>query len=142
MKKLLYAIVFILFDQISKFIFQSKYYGTGIFKIYYTENTGAAFSILQNQQILLILISIIVIIIIFKYYKEIKLKLPLILILAGTIGNLIDRVFFGFVRDFISVSIWPIFNLADVFNTIGIFWLIYYFYKEEKTYKSKRHRKK
>jgi len=142
MKKLLYAIIFVLFDQVSKFIFQNKYYGQGIFKIFYTENTGAAFSILQNQQLLLIIISIIVIILIFKYYKEIKVKLPLILILAGTTGNLIDRVFFGFVRDFISVSVWPIFNLADCFNTIGIFWLIYYFYKEENTYKSKRHRKK
>lgn len=142
MKKLFYALILIVFDQVTKFIFQNSYYGSGLFKIYYTENTGAAFSILQNQNILLIIIAIVVIALIFYYYKQINLKLPLILILAGTVGNLIDRIFLGFVRDFISVSIWPIFNLADVFCTVGILWLIYHFYTEEKTYKSKTLKKK
>ena len=40
--------------------------------------------------------------------------------MAGTIGNLIDRIVFGYVRDFISISIWPSFNLADIFNVIGV----------------------
>tara|TARA_Y100000310_G_C20598040_1_gene771530 strand:- start:101 stop:529 length:429 start_codon:yes stop_codon:yes gene_type:complete len=142
MKKLLYALILIVFDQFTKFLFQNQYYGSGFFKIYYTENTGAAFSILQNQNLLLAIIAIVVVALIFYYYKQVKLKLPLILILAGAVGNLIDRVFFGFVRDFISISIWPIFNLADVFSTVGVLWLIYYFYTEEKTYKSKTPRKK
>jgi len=142
MKKILYALVLIAFDQITKFLFQNQYYGSGFFRIHYTENTGAAFSILQNQNLLLIIIAIVVIALIFYYYKQIKLKLPLILILAGATGNLIDRIFFGYVRDFISVSIWPIFNLADLFSTVGVIWLIYHFYTEEKTYKSKTPKKK
>jgi len=134
MKKLLIiSLILIFFDQITKFIFTNKYYTIGNFGIYYAENTGAAFSILQGMNLLFLIISIIVIIAIIYYYKRLPYKLPLILLLAGTTGNLIDRIFFHYVRDFIMISVWPIFNLADSFNTIGVLLLIYHFWKEDKT---------
>ena len=142
MKRLLYSTIFIILDLFTKHIFTNKEYMIGSIGINYTQNTGAAFSILQGQTIILALVSLLVIFLIIKYYKTFKVKLPLILILSGTIGNLVDRLFFGYVRDFIAISIWPTFNLADTFITIGVFWLIYLIWKEEKTYKSKKPKNK
>ena len=58
------------------------------------------------------------------------------------LGNFIDRIFLGYVRDFISISIWPVFNFADIFSTIGVGLLIIKLYKEDKAYKLKSHRRK
>ncbi len=51
-------------------------------------------------------------------------KVALILILAGGFSNMLDRVFYGCVRDFIDLKIWPVFNLADIYITIGVLFLI------------------
>jgi len=109
-------VVLIVLDQLSKY-----FLGNVI-------NYGAAFGILQGYKWLLILVSLIVIVFCIKYYKE--YKIPLSLILAGTIGNLIDRVFLGYVRDFINVGFWPVFNLADSFNVIGVGILIWMLIKK------------
>lgn len=101
-------------------------------KFSYVKNYGAAFGILSGSVILLILLTII-----FIYYiiKEIKNnssnKLSMysyILILSGALGNLIDRIFRGYVVDFISFRIFgremAVFNIADSFITIGAILLI------------------
>ena len=122
-------IILIFLDQISKYFFKNK----NFFIFNYTENTGAAFSILKNQINLLIIISIIVALIIIYYLiksKQKRLELSLIFILSGTLGNLIDRISFKYVRDFIDLKIWPIFNLADIYNVLGFIILIIYFYKK------------
>jgi signal peptidase II len=68
------------------------------------------------------------------YYKKIpdnKLNNTIIaLILAGTIGNLIDRLIFGYVIDFIDFQIWPVFNIADSCLTIAAILLGYYLIKK------------
>jgi signal peptidase II len=142
MKKLIILTSILVFlDQLTKFLFQEKVYQIfSIFSIHYTQNTGAAFGILKGFNLFFIIISILVIFGIFKYYKH--YKLPLTILLAGTIGNLVDRIFFGFVRDFISIGSFPIFNLADSFNTIAAILLIVAFYKEEKAYKSVKSKEK
>ena len=96
-----------------------------------TVNTGAAFSLFQGQRIFLIIISIIVIVVTLVYYKNKEYKLPLVLILAGTIGNLIDRIFLGHVRDFIDLKFWPVFNIADTSIVIGVFLLLYKLWKKD-----------
>jgi len=142
MKKLfIFSILLIVLDQITKYFFTNKEYLIGSIGIRYTENTGAAFGIMKGWGIFLIIVSVLVAIFILYYYKEVKWKLPLILIFAGTIGNLIDRLFLGYVRDFVMVWIWPVFNVADVCNTIGIIMLAYYFWREDKIYKQKRPKK-
>ncbi len=101
-------------------------------KFTYVKNYGAAFGILSGSVILLVLLTII-----FIYYiiKEIKNnssnKLSMysyILILSGALGNLIDRIFRGYVVDFISFRIFgremAVFNIADSFITIGAILLI------------------
>jgi signal peptidase II len=86
-------------------------------------NYGAGFGILQGQRWVLVWISVMVIGLILYYYDYIlkeKLLLGAGLVLGGTVGNLIDRLFFGHVVDFISFSFWPAFNLADSAITIGV----------------------
>ena len=101
-------------------------------KFTYVKNYGAAFGILSGSVILLVLLTII-----FIYYiiKEIKNNssnelsmYSYILILSGALGNLIDRIFRGYVVDFISFRIFgremAVFNIADSFITIGAILLI------------------
>lgn len=121
MKNYLIIIFLVLLDQITKFIFTNKHFGI----INYAENTGAGFSLLQGYNGLLIWISIFVLIFVIYNYNSIKWKLPLLFIISGILGNLTDRIIFGFVRDFIDLKVWPIFNLADSFNVIGVCLLIY-----------------
>ncbi len=112
----------ILLDQLTKLIFTNKHFGI----INYATNTGAAFSILQNHTFFLTIISILVAIFIyFLAKKEKKIRIPLAFVFAGTIGNLIDRIFLGYVRDFIDLQVWPIFNIADSFNVIGVTIMVY-----------------
>ena len=143
MKYLKYSLlvtVLVVLDQVSKYIFTGK--NTSLFgfvSFTYAENTGAAFSLFQNQNFTLIIVSFLALGFVLYYLKSYPLALSLIL--AGLLGNLADRIFFGFVRDFISVGNFPIFNIADSCNTIGIVLLLYAFWKEEKVNKASKPRK-
>lgn len=112
----------------------------------YVENTGAAFGILKNQKIFFVVVTVLVIlaILIFVVYKKPESKLLLIslgCIAGGGIGNLIDRIRFSYVVDFIDVRIinYPVFNIADCFVVIGailfIIYIIFFSDKEEKKWK-------
>lgn len=118
MKKfILIAVLIVILDQITKFLMKDVHFG--IFN--YVTNTGAAFSLFTGFNFILSLISLVVVLFIFYFYKKNdKLWLPLSFLLGGTIGNLIDRTIFGYVRDFIDFGFWPVFNIADSFNVIGV----------------------
>ncbi|MSR85932.1 signal peptidase II [Candidatus Woesearchaeota archaeon] len=132
----LLVLVLFMFDQVTKYFLQAKEIFLFPFVSFtYAENTGAAFSLFQNQNFALILISFVALIFILYYFKEYPLALSFIL--AGLLGNLADRLLFGFVRDFISIGTFPIFNIADSCNTIGIVLLLYAFWKEEKVNKAR-----
>lgn len=121
-----------LLDQASKFLTlaslqegQSIPLIRGIFHITLVRNTGAAFGVLKSQPYLFVIIAFLAIF--FIAYLLIKkpafLRLPdrfaLSLILAGTLGNLTDRLRFGHVIDFLDLRIWPVFNIADSAITVG-----------------------
>ena len=93
------------------------------FGITLVHNRGAAFGILKNQLFLFIAISFFTILFIFLHLKNknnsFLLKICLSLILAGAVGNLVDRLRFGYVIDFLDFHVWPVFNLADSALTIG-----------------------
>jgi len=125
----------IAFDRLTK-IFFSKLLLLGetlpvipnIIHMTLVHNTGIAFGLFKDHGIVFIIIPIIaVILLIFNlyYYRqndEVLSRVYIIgfsLILAGAIGNLIDRIVFGFVIDFIDLRIWPVFNIADSAITIG-----------------------
>lgn len=101
------------------------------FYITFVHNKGAAWSILEDQRILLLIISVIVLFLINKFMNKEELnKLEIFsygMIIGGIIGNLFDRVFYGYVIDFIDLKIlgynYPVFNLADTFIVIGIIFM-------------------
>lgn len=91
----------------------------------YVENRGAAFGMLQNQRFLFIAVTLIIFAvfgyILIKYKIEGKLFFTaIVLIFGGGIGNLIDRIFRGYVVDFLQFSFFPpVCNVADYFITVG-----------------------
>ncbi|MEG1256316.1 signal peptidase II [Clostridium sp.] len=107
----------------------------------YLENRGAAFGMLQNKQWLFILITIVVIsgmiYYLIKYRPKCKLvSISIAMIIAGAIGNFIDRVVYGFVVDFIMVHYkdiyyFPTFNVADMLVCVGTFFLLICILKDE-----------
>lgn len=113
-----------------------------IMEFYYTENDGAAFSSFSGQRALLVILPIIMMVVLLVLLHKTKkkpfvMKATVMMIIAGGIGNLIDRILYGYVVDFISFPFlrFPIFNVADVFVSVGGFILVIYlifFDKEEK----------
>ena|SRR3989338_359557 len=142
MKKYIFlTFFFLLLDQGSKFLFQYKNIDIlPFFSVHYAENTGVAFSLFQGYNFLFVFVSLFALGMIFFYFKHYPLALSFLC--AGVLGNLLDRIFFGFVRDFISVSIWPIFNLADTWNILGVIFLLYAFWQEEKLNKAHASKKR
>lgn len=117
---------------------------SGFLRLTHVANTGSAFGLLANQTFLLIIttLAILLIILLFLRYLSVHYSSPVTslsmvsfgLILGGAIGNLIDRLRFSYVTDFIDVRLWnnfhwPAFNFADAAIVIGIFTLIYFLYR-------------
>lgn len=101
-----------------------------ILHLTYVQNTGAAFSLLKGRVFFFVVVSFAVIAVIVYYLirlpKEKKLfKFTLALVLGGAFGNLVDRLRFGYVVDFIDFRIWPVFNVADSAVVIGVLLLLY-----------------
>lgn len=108
----------------------------GFLQLEYVENFGAAFGILQNRKIFFIIITLVVIIaVIFYlkrnyYYINRPMKAALTMLLAGAVGNFIDRVRLGYVIDFVHVNFgkfydFPVFNIADSFIVISTILIVY-----------------
>ncbi|HOK71010.1 MAG TPA: signal peptidase II [Bacillota bacterium] len=96
----------------------------GLLQITNVHNPGAAFGILQNKQILSIVAAIVAAVLILLFYPRIprhrrSMRFGMALALGGALGNLIDRVKYGSVIDFIDVGFWPVFNLADSAIVVG-----------------------
>ena len=123
-KIFLIALLIILIDQISKLIAKNFFI--------YEKNFGATFGLFQGQLWLFILTAFIVIALILYYSKKAKSYTAIALgfLLGGTIGNLTDRIFLGYVIDFINIKIWPSFNIADIFNVLGVILIIIYLIKK------------
>jgi signal peptidase II len=130
------ALLDVAVDQLSKWWIQSHFTpgqsvpATGFFRITYEQNTGAAFSIFSGRTDILAVVSVVGVILVLVYnfyfahrypFLNTRLnKVALGLILGGTIGNLIDRVWLHYVRDFIAVGSWPVFNVADSTLDVGV----------------------
>lgn len=140
MKKILAIALFILFlDIITKqlivntlFEHQSIAIIKNFFYLTYAKNDGIAFSFLEGKVPFIIIMTVIVIFLILKYIKDndpTKIEMYCYgLIIGGAIGNLLDRVLYGYVIDFLDFYLFsyhfPIFNLADTSIVIGIFILL------------------
>lgn len=102
----------------------------GIISLTNLRNIGAAWSILEGQQWFFIIVSIIaiglILFFLWRYRNNWKFSWPLVLILAGTIGNFIDRIKMGYVVDMFQLDFinFPIFNIADMCLTVGVVLMI------------------
>ena len=111
------GLVWLVVDQIIKFLITTKMslldkisVISGFFRIYYVKNDGAAFSMFSGMKYILIIVSIIILIYMINYIRknDIKTKLEIIsigMLLGGLIGNLIDRIFYGNVIDYLSFKL-------------------------------------
>ena len=149
---ILHAVICILLvalDQITKYFARTglkagpKVLWDGVFSFYYHENRGSIWGILQGKVDILLIFSVILFaLLLYVYVKMPKTKfyLPLFWIItvmcAGAIGNTIDRLFFGYVTDFLYFELinFPIFNVADCYITVCAFltvFLVFTKYKDD-----------
>ncbi len=120
---------------------------TGVFHITRVNNAGAAFGLWKNSPVFLILVSALSLIFIGIYLSGIfRQRTPekkltwaergsvygWALVAGGALGNLYDRIHFGYVIDFIDLRIWPVFNIADSSICIGVFWILLSVMKQKK----------
>ena len=135
-------IVGVVIDQITKIIAYNSLRGKGsvkviknFFYLHYTENTGAAWGFLSGKLWMFYIITVIALGIFAYMLKDFDLKhnfvysISMVLIIVGTIGNFIDRLFRKFVIDFIEIDFFfykdfPIFNVADMCLTVGVILLL------------------
>lgn len=134
--------VLILTDQLTKYLAVTRLMPAGnidiidnFFSLTYVENKGAAFGFLQGAKWLFVILTIAVCVLCVIYYVRLKkenkdrlIRISLIFVCSGAIGNLIDRVFRGYVVDMLNFCIfgfdYPVFNFADICVCIGAFLLV------------------
>jgi len=130
------ALLIVTADQLSKLWIRSNLLvgqslpEAGFFRLTHVHNTGAAFGLFQDQTFALTIVALVGIAVLLVYALFIYRRFPLLdnglgisalgLVLGGTVGNLIDRLRFGYVTDFIDVGIWPAFNIADSAIVVGV----------------------
>ena len=136
----LFVLVLIAVDQTTKYLavtnlMNQKPYVVweGVFELHYLENRGAAFGMLQDQKIFFVLtavtiLAVIVYVLVKAPYQKLytKLHFTLVFIAGGAIGNLIDRLRYDYVVDFLYFSLinFPIFNVADIYVTLASIYLV------------------
>ncbi|MCR4693898.1 MAG: signal peptidase II [Pseudobutyrivibrio sp.] len=122
----------------------------GVLQLHYLENTGAAFSMLEGGRMFFaILTPILVIVLLYIFIRMPQdkkfnfLSLSILFLVAGAVGNYIDRILNGYVVDFIYFSLinFPVFNVADCYVTVSVFvlmLLILFYYKDQDLEEIKR----
>lgn len=136
----LFVLLLIAVDQVTKYFAVTNLKNQkplvvweGVFELHYLENRGAAFGMLQGQKVFFVLIAVIILAVIVyvlvkapyqKMYT--KLHVTLVFIASGAVGNLIDRLRYDYVVDFLYFSLinFPIFNVADIYVTLSSIYLV------------------
>jgi signal peptidase II len=109
---------------------------SSLFTFTHVTNTGAAFGLFPDKGALFAVIAVVVIAAIVAYYRylpsdRLLVRASLGLQLGGALGNLLDRLHYGYVIDFIDFKIWPVFNIADSSIVIGVIILAFFLLREQ-----------
>ena len=150
-KSLIIATIIVIIDQVLKIVIdnilsinESIQVIPNVFYITKVYNTGAAWSLFEGSGILLIIIAIVAFFLLLKYQKNTRSSVNILafaLIYGGLVGNLIDRVIYGYVIDYLHIYIFgfsfPVFNLADMAIVVGFLLIIIAIIKGEEHDSSK-----
>jgi signal peptidase II len=129
---ILIAVLVVVMDQVSKMLVMNSMHLNqsipvipNVLHITYIHNFGGAFGILAHRTGIFVFVAVVVVILLSVFSRQIPqeeglLRMALALQLGGAVGNLIDRLRFGFVVDFLDIRVWPIFNVADMAIVAGI----------------------
>ena len=129
-------------DQVTKFLAiehlsPAKSIGVipGIFHLSFVENTGIAFGLFQGQPVIMtVLITLCVLALLicspFFVRRPLGLRLAYGFILGGAVGNWVDRIRYQHVIDFLDFRVWPVFNFADTFISIGMILFLWYSFRK------------
>lgn len=128
-------------DQLTKFIITSRFglYETkpviqDVFSITYIQNTGVAWGMFKGKRIIFLILTFIALLFAFRIYynvynkkKYIPIRICLILLISGALGNMLDRIRLGYVVDFFSFELidFPVFNVADIMVVVSFFLLFF-----------------
>lgn len=107
------------------------------FSLTYVENTGSAFGLFQNANLFLLVVSLLVLFLMIKWRKDILAlgnlaKYGYLMIFAGALGNIYDRIVLGHVVDFLDFHVWPVFNVADSAICVGAGFIAFAILKAKK----------
>lgn len=137
-KILFFSGIFLLVDLLTKWLAE-KYFVVPVVitdwaVFHFVKNTGIAWSIPLPYYFLIVLNILLLAFIPYYAFQHLDLKkstaqIILIFIIAGACGNIFDRLVFGYVRDFIALGSWPIFNIADILLTTGVFLTLLFYGK-------------
>lgn len=134
------VLLLVVFDQYTKYLAVIKLKDKepfilidGVLQFNYLENTGAAWGILSGKKILFVIVTSLILVFLIYFFVKMPLekkynplKVLTIILIAGAIGNLIDRIRLNYVVDFIYFNLinFPIFNIADCYVTVSVILLI------------------
>ena len=135
------GLLVILVDQLSKawirnnLAWGQSIFDVGFFQILHIHNTGAAFGILKGHSLTLTIVDFVGIVVIlllvfvfrsrWSFLDSMLVMSAIGMVMGGTIGNLIDRLYLGYVTDFLDFRVWPVFNVADSAVTVGVIIIAY-----------------
>jgi len=135
------VLLVVLADQLSKTWIRANLacgesiHNVGFFRILHVQNTGASFGMFKDYAFTLTIVDIVGIVVIlvlvfllrsrWSFYDSMLVRTGMALVVAGTIGNLIDRLRVGHVTDFLDFKVWPVFNVADASAVVGVIIIAY-----------------
>lgn len=131
----LIAAAVLILDQLVKFFVKKielnkDVFDLGFFSFTHVNNYGAGFSLLQGYSWLFVIVGLVFVVLILFFYNKIDKdwisQIGFALLLGGAASNLIDRISYGYVIDYLNFKIWPVFNIADSAITVGAVLVIVY----------------
>ena len=135
------AVILVLLDQGTKMLaleslkpLGSVTLAPGLLDLTFVENRGVAFGMFSGQRWMILVLTGAIIGALVYYYRKLPegngyrwVRCALVMVLAGAAGNLIDRIFRGYVVDFFEFTFvkWYVFNMADIYVVLGVIWLLF-----------------